>query len=116
MTKSGPDFLFRCPAGSGSKVNQALNGVLLWHSHANAQGGISIDGDIPRAVRLIWYDDGSQISRTRENVLLLIRDYNLDILEHHHRLPAAAEYDGGHPSQGGGLAVGISTRKITNEN
>lgn len=30
-------------------------------------------------------------------------------------LLAAAEYDQVHASQGGGLAVGISTRKITNE-
>jgi branched-chain amino acid transport system substrate-binding protein len=58
---------------------QALNGVLLWESYANAQGGISTD-DIPRAVRLIWYDDGSRVSRTRENVLRLIRNDSVDIL------------------------------------
>src|SRR6266487_5139171 len=59
---------------------QALNGVLLGQSYANDQGGISINGEIPRAVRLIWYDDASRVSRTRKNVLRLIRDDNVDIL------------------------------------
>ena len=59
---------------------QALNGVLLWQSHANAKGGISINEGMSRSVHLIWYDDGSRVSRIRENVLRLIRNDNVDIL------------------------------------
>jgi branched-chain amino acid transport system substrate-binding protein len=40
----------------------------------------SINGGISRSVRLIWYDDGSRVSRVRENVLRLIRNDNVDIL------------------------------------
>jgi hypothetical protein len=35
---------------------QALSGVLLWQSHANAQGGISIKSGVSRSVRLVWDD------------------------------------------------------------
>lgn len=59
---------------------QALDGALLWVSHANTEGGISIGDGPPRYVRLIWYDDGSRVSRTRENVLRLIRNDHVDIL------------------------------------
>jgi len=59
---------------------QALSGVLLWQSYANAQGGICINDGVARSVRLVWYDDGSQISRTRENVQRLIRNDHIDIL------------------------------------
>ncbi len=65
---------------------QALDGILLWQSHANAEGGISINGSMSRSVRLIWYDDGSRGSRARENVLRLIRNDNVDILRD--RIPA----------------------------
>lgn len=59
---------------------QALNGILLWQSYANAQGGISAGGDISPSVHLIWYDDGSRVSGTRENVLRLLWDDRVDIL------------------------------------
>ena len=59
---------------------QALDGILLWQAHANAQGGISITGGVERAVRLVWYDNGSRVSRARENVLRLIRNDSVDIL------------------------------------
>jgi branched-chain amino acid transport system substrate-binding protein len=59
---------------------QALDGALLWQSHANTEGGICVNGGTPRHVRLIWYDDGGRVSRTRENVLRLIRNDNVDIL------------------------------------
>jgi branched-chain amino acid transport system substrate-binding protein len=59
---------------------QALDGILLWQAHANAQGGISITGGVERAVRLVWYDNGSRVSRAWENVLRLIRNDNVDIL------------------------------------
>jgi branched-chain amino acid transport system substrate-binding protein len=59
---------------------QALDGILLWQSHANAERGIPTNGGMSRSVRLIWYDDGSRGNRTRENVLRLIRDDSVDIL------------------------------------
>ncbi len=59
---------------------QALDGILLWQSHANAQRDTSINGGMSRSVRLIWYDDGSRVSRARENVLRLIRDDRVDVL------------------------------------
>jgi branched-chain amino acid transport system substrate-binding protein len=59
---------------------QALDGAMLWESHANTEGGICISDGTPRYVRLIWYDDGSRVSRTRENVLRLIRNDHVDIL------------------------------------
>src|SRR5437660_8497341 len=74
MTKSGSALLYRFRAGCSS------NGVQLWKSFANAQGCISIHGDIAPAVRLIWYDDGSRISRTRENVLRPIGNDCVDVL------------------------------------
>ena len=58
---------------------QALKGILLWQSHVNATGGV-FAGRISRPVRLIWYDDESRASRTRENVLRLLRDDGVDIL------------------------------------
>ena len=59
---------------------QALDGALLWQSHANTKGGICVNGGTPRYVRLIWYDDSSRVSRTCENVLRLIRNDHVDIL------------------------------------
>ena len=57
----------------------ALNGILLWQSYSNAQGGISVNG-ASHPVRLIWYDDEGRVARTRENVLRLLRDDRVDIL------------------------------------
>jgi branched-chain amino acid transport system substrate-binding protein len=59
---------------------QALQGLLLWCSYINAQGGISDHNGKPRPVRLIWYDDSSQISCVRENVHRLLRENHVDIL------------------------------------
>jgi branched-chain amino acid transport system substrate-binding protein len=59
---------------------QALSGILLWQSYANAHGGISPNAGEARSVRLIWYDDGSRAHRARDNVLQLIRNDNVDIL------------------------------------
>ena len=58
---------------------QALNGLLLWQSHTNAQGGIPV-GSITRPVRLVWYDDKSRSGRTRKNVLRLLQEDHADIL------------------------------------
>jgi branched-chain amino acid transport system substrate-binding protein len=59
---------------------QALQGSLLWQSYINAQGGIAVRKGEKRAVRLIWYDDRSQISCARKNVLWLLREHQIDIL------------------------------------
>jgi len=58
---------------------QALDGVLLWQSHANASGGISIGGT-RRPVRLIWHDDSGHASRVRENVQRLIENDHVHVL------------------------------------
>jgi branched-chain amino acid transport system substrate-binding protein len=58
---------------------QALNGLLLWQSHTNAQGGIPVGG-VTRPVRLIWYDDESRSGRASENVLRLLQEDGVDIL------------------------------------
>ena len=59
---------------------QALQGVRLWQSYVNAQGGIGIGNSERRSVRLIWYDDRSQIGFARRNVLQLLREDKVDIL------------------------------------
>src|SRR5215472_5169382 len=59
---------------------QALEGVRLWQSYTNAQGGIAVQSGEKRSVRLIWYDDHSQISFARENVLQLLREDKIDVL------------------------------------
>ena len=59
---------------------QALQGLLLWQSYINAQGGIAIRAGEKRAVRLIWYDDRSRINGARENVVQLLRTDHVDIL------------------------------------
>ena len=58
---------------------QALNGIRLWQAYVNAKEGIPV-GNICRPVRLIWYDDEARTSRTRANVLRLLRDDRVDIL------------------------------------
>jgi branched-chain amino acid transport system substrate-binding protein len=57
----------------------ALEGILLWQRCVNAQGGIPV-GSVSRSIRLIWYDDEGRVTRTRENVLRLVRDDGIDIL------------------------------------
>jgi branched-chain amino acid transport system substrate-binding protein len=59
---------------------QALQGIRLWQSYINAQGGITVRNGKKRSVRLIWYDDRSQISSARTNVLKLLRENQIDIL------------------------------------
>ena len=41
---------------------QALQGIRLWQSYINAQGGIAVRHGEKRSVRLVWYDDHSRIS------------------------------------------------------
>src|SRR6266702_1328598 len=64
-----------CPQGQ-----QALQGIRLWRSYINAQGGIGVRGGEKRPVRLIWYDDRSQIHFARKNVFQLLREDKIDIL------------------------------------
>src|SRR5258708_39439678 len=59
---------------------QALQGIRLWQSYINAQGGIAVRNGEKRSVRLVWYDDRSQISFARKNVLRLLQDDQIDIL------------------------------------
>jgi branched-chain amino acid transport system substrate-binding protein len=59
---------------------QALQGIRLWQSYINAQGGIAVRNGEKRSVRLIWYDDRSQISFARKNVLHLLREDKIDTL------------------------------------
>src|SRR5260370_17861578 len=59
---------------------QALQGVRLWQSYINAQGGITVGNGEKRSVRLVWYDDRSQISFARKNVFQLLRADQIDIL------------------------------------
>ena len=58
---------------------QALNGLSLWQSHTNAQGGIPVGG-VTQPVRLIWYDDESRSARARDNVLRLLQEDGVNIL------------------------------------
>jgi branched-chain amino acid transport system substrate-binding protein len=59
---------------------QALEGCLLWQTYVNTQGGIAVECGKRRPVRLVWYDDGSQIRNARNNLLRLIRDDQVDVL------------------------------------
>src|SRR5882762_6732042 len=58
---------------------QALQGVRLWQSYINAQGGITVRNGEKRSVRLVWYDDRSQISVARKNTLQLLKEDRIDI-------------------------------------
>jgi branched-chain amino acid transport system substrate-binding protein len=59
---------------------QALHGYLLWQSYINALGGIAFPNGEKRTVRLIWYDDRSQITWAQNNVLRLLQQDRIDIL------------------------------------
>jgi len=59
---------------------QALQGLLLWQSYVNAQGGVAVRNEERRSVRLIWYDDRSQVNCARQNVIRLLREDEIDIL------------------------------------
>ncbi len=59
---------------------QALQGIRLWQSYINAQGGLAVRNGEKRSVHLIWYDDHSQISFARKNVFQLLREDKIDVL------------------------------------
>jgi branched-chain amino acid transport system substrate-binding protein len=58
----------------------ALQGLLLWQSYVNAHGGLPLENQGKRVVRLIWYDDHSQIADLRKNLLRLLREDQIDVL------------------------------------
>ena len=60
-------------------LRAALRGFLLWQSYINAQGGIAVQNGEKKPVRLISYDDRSQISCARSNVTRLLREDQIDI-------------------------------------
>jgi len=64
-----------CPQGQ-----QALQGIRLWQSYINAQGGISVGNKEKRPVRLVWHDDRSEIRFARKNVFQLLKEDKIDIL------------------------------------
>jgi branched-chain amino acid transport system substrate-binding protein len=64
-----------CPQGQ-----QALQGIRFWQSYINAQGGIAVQSGEKRSVRLVWYDDRSQIRFARKNVFHLLKEDQIDIL------------------------------------
>jgi branched-chain amino acid transport system substrate-binding protein len=59
---------------------QAFQGIRLWQSYINAQGGIALRNGEKRSVRLIWYDDRGQITFARKNVFELLREDKVDNL------------------------------------
>src|SRR6266436_3800983 len=63
-----------------SQGQQALQGIRLWQSYINAQGGVAVRGWGEKSVRLIWCDDRSRISCARKHVFRLLREDQIDIL------------------------------------
>ena len=59
---------------------QAFNGIRLWQSYINAQGGIALGDHGCLPVRLIHYDDQSRASRAQQNALRLLKEDRVDIL------------------------------------
>ncbi len=62
-------------------LRAALQGFLLWQSYINAQGGIAVQNGEKKPVRLIWYDDRSQISCAGGNVTRLLREDQIEQLD-----------------------------------
>jgi ABC-type branched-subunit amino acid transport system substrate-binding protein len=52
---------------------QALDGLRLWQSYVNGRGGIRFGQAVPQPVQLVFYNDQSRASLTRENALRLVR-------------------------------------------
>ena len=70
----------RFTLGQVPPLRAALQGFLLWQSYINAQGGTAVQNGEKKPVRLIWYDDRSQISCAGGNVTRLLREDQIDIL------------------------------------
>jgi branched-chain amino acid transport system substrate-binding protein len=59
---------------------QALDGIRLWQSYINAQGGLALGSGEKRPVRLVCYDDQSRTPLAQQNVLRLLREDYVDLL------------------------------------
>jgi len=57
-----------------------LNGLRLWQSYVNGRDGITIGQAASQPVRLVFYDDQSRASLTRQNALRLLRQDRVDAL------------------------------------
>jgi len=81
---SGPDITIGLSVSLSGKFQfhgeQALRGLLVWQTYINARGGLSLQNGDTRSVKLIWYDDHSQINLVRKNLLRLLQEDQIDIL------------------------------------
>ena len=59
---------------------QAFDGIRLWNSYVNELGGLHVGDRERQPVQLIYYDDQSRISHTRENIVGLLEDDRVDVL------------------------------------
>src|SRR5271169_1127332 len=59
---------------------QALDGLRLWQAYVNGRNGITIGQAAPQPVQLVFYNDQSRASLTRENALRLLRQDRVDAL------------------------------------
>jgi ABC-type branched-subunit amino acid transport system substrate-binding protein len=59
---------------------QALDGLRLWQSYVNGRGGIRFGQAAAQPVQLVFYNDQSRASLTRENALRLVRQDRVDAL------------------------------------
>lgn len=62
-----------------SEGQRAIDGYELWREQVNKQGGIRIGSQL-FPVQILYYDDGSQKSRVRENIRRLIEQDQVDFL------------------------------------
>ncbi len=59
--------------------HQALNAVRLWAASTDEQDGVEVGGE-RRRVRILYYDDESRASKTRENIARLVQKKRVHIL------------------------------------
>jgi branched-chain amino acid transport system substrate-binding protein len=59
---------------------QTLNGIQLWESYVNAQGGLDLGAAGRRPVRVIYRDDQSRFRLAQQNVRTLLREDRIAIL------------------------------------
>lgn len=59
---------------------QALDGIRLWELYVNSHGGIAVGVHGRRPVRLVYYDDQSQVNRAEDNAVRLLQEDRVDVL------------------------------------
>jgi branched-chain amino acid transport system substrate-binding protein len=59
---------------------QAFNGLRLWESYVNAEGGVALGARGRRRVRLVYHDDQSRASQAQQNAVRLITQDRVDLL------------------------------------